>query len=74
MLLVSLSILVVASWTSAHRTTARSETTGALVVSLAVSVPFVGGAPGIAVVLAGAGASALEKRAFRAQLRGAGLA
>jgi cytoskeletal protein CcmA (bactofilin family) len=47
---------------------------GALVLSLAVSAPFVGAVIGIAVVLAGAGAFALEEREFRAQLRGAGLA
>jgi hypothetical protein len=47
---------------------------GALVVSLAVTMPFVGWAVAGVVVIAGAGALAIEERDLRAQLRGSGLA
>jgi cytoskeletal protein CcmA (bactofilin family) len=47
---------------------------GALVVSLGVTVPFMGWAVAAAVVIAGAGALALEERDLRTQLRGTRLA
>jgi hypothetical protein len=61
----------------AHGTTASRwarMALGTLVVSLGVTVPFLGGAVAAVVVIAGAGALAIEERDLRTQLRGSGLA
>lgn len=61
----------------AHGTTASQwarMALGALVVSLGVTVPFLGWAVAGLVVISGAGALALEERDLRSQLHGTGLA